>query len=162
MITRPLDLGSKLRAAPATFEWLFFVNGGLIVLFFYLFASQFVLAPSLGVQFRPPEMAGAEANAESASHHVRVTDAGQIFAGDGSLSLEQFQKWLHAQMVEWRGAKRADPPVLLIQHGANVSAEIWMRIVGLAQSEGFKVTVWAEEKHKSRAVDTAGGTSRTP
>ena len=48
MITRPLELSSRLRPEPRTFDWVFYVNGGLIVLFFSLFGSQFVLAPGLG------------------------------------------------------------------------------------------------------------------
>ena len=32
MITRPLDLASKLRPEPRNFDWLFFVNAGLLSL----------------------------------------------------------------------------------------------------------------------------------
>ena len=32
MITRPLDLASRLRPEPRSFDWLFYVNGGVIVL----------------------------------------------------------------------------------------------------------------------------------
>ena len=32
MITRPLDIAAKLRPEPRNFDFLFFVNGGLLVL----------------------------------------------------------------------------------------------------------------------------------
>ena len=63
MITHPLDLASRLRPPPRSFDALFLVNGGLIILFFFLFGSRFVLAPGLGVGFQLPEMAAAGAGA---------------------------------------------------------------------------------------------------
>ena len=45
MITRPLDLAAKLRPPPRSFDALFWVNVGVVVGFFALFGSRFVLAP---------------------------------------------------------------------------------------------------------------------
>src|SRR5437870_1399170 len=94
MITRPLELASKLRPEPRSFDWFFFVNGGLLLLYFTLFGSKFVLAPSLGIDFRVPEMKGATDDARPATHHVGVTSSGQIFVPEGLVTLEQFKRWL--------------------------------------------------------------------
>ena len=56
MITRPLDLASKLRTEQRSLDALFWVNVGILVLFFTLFGSRFVLAAGLGVNFSLPEM----------------------------------------------------------------------------------------------------------
>src|SRR6476620_1297046 len=97
MITRPLDLASKLRPEPRSMDAVFFVNAGLLVLFFSLFGSRFVLAPGLGLDFRLPTAVGARANARIATHMINVISSGQIFTSDGSRTKEQFTVWLNAQ-----------------------------------------------------------------
>src|SRR4051812_31791048 len=82
MITRPLDLGSKLRPPPLNFDWLFVANAGLLALFFMVFGSRFVLAPGLGVAFRLPTVAGANAAARPPTHVINVLESGQIFTAD--------------------------------------------------------------------------------
>ena len=72
MITRPLDLASRLRPPPRNFDAWFYVNAGLLVLFFYWFGSRFILAPGLGVNFQLPRIAGARAGAAPATHHITV------------------------------------------------------------------------------------------
>ena len=59
MITRPLGLNARLRPLPVAHDALFYFNVLLTVFFFSLFASRFVLAPGLGVDFRMPELKGA-------------------------------------------------------------------------------------------------------
>jgi biopolymer transport protein ExbD len=145
MTTRPLDLASKLRPPPANFDWLFFVNVGLIAVFFGWFGSPLILAPSLGVDFRLPEMAGANAEAQPATHYLNVTDSGQVFVGDGSLDMTQLGKWLGKQMAAWRQAKHAAAPVLRVQASANVSADVLTQIFGMAQQAGFTVRQAVEE-----------------
>ena len=68
MITRPLDLASKLRPEPRNFDWLFFVNAGLLVLFFVLFGSRFVLAPGEGQGAARGRAASMPSAAGSFSH----------------------------------------------------------------------------------------------
>ena len=99
MITRPLDLASRLRPEPRNFDWLFFVNGGLIVLFFTLFGSRFVLAPGVAVL---PAIAGANAGARATTHQISVVSANQIFAGDGWRDLKQLDEGLYERFVATR------------------------------------------------------------
>ena len=132
MITRPLDLASKLRPEPRNFDWLFLVNGGLLVLFFSLFGSKFVLAPSVGVEFRLPEVAGAEANAVAPTHRITVTAAGQILVpGGGILTKERLGQWLEAE------AKTTRQPVLLVLADEDVTIATQAEISSLAQARGF-------------------------
>ena len=94
MITRPLDLASRLRSAPRNFDALFYVNVGALALFFAMFGSRFVLAPGLGLDFRMPVLAGAMAGAATTQRVVSVLPSGQIFAADGLLNMAQLREWL--------------------------------------------------------------------
>lgn len=140
MITRPLDLASRLRPEPRSFDFLFFVNGGLIVLFFALFGSRFVLAPGLGVDFRMPEMAGARAGAAATERVISVGASGQIFAANGLLNLAQLREWLTAE------AAKLKQPSLLIRASAEVPVSRLTEIASAAREAGFvRVVVGAEE-----------------
>lgn len=139
MITRPLDLASKLRPEPRNFDWLFFVNGGLIVLFFALFGSRFVLAPGLGVDFQLPRVGNAHAEARATTHFISVVSAGQIFAGDGLRSMDQLGLWLKEQ------AKTVKEPSLLVRASAGVRAAVLTDITSVAKAAGFSVVLAAEE-----------------
>lgn len=135
MITRPLDLSSHLRPAPRSFEFLFYVNAGLLALFFSLFGSRFVLAPGLGLDFQIPQTAGAAAGATTTTHQITVQNSGQIFADDGLVSVEQLGRWLQRQ-------KTTTPkPSLLVLASGGVSNEKLAEIVSVAQRAGFGV-VW--------------------
>jgi len=130
MITRPLDLASRLRPEPRNFDGLFFVNGGLIVLFFGLFGSPLVLAPGMELSFRLPEMAGAEASALTPTSVVSVTDAGQIFA-DGLRTMEQLPEWLRQE------AAKSNEPVLVVRASREVRWALLTEIASAATEAGF-------------------------
>lgn len=146
MITRPLDLSSRLRPEPRSFDWLFFVNGGLIVLFFLLFGSRYVLSPGLGVEFQLPQIAGANAGARSTSHYVTVVNAGQIFAGDGLRDLKDLPEWLREQ------ARTVRRPSLLIQASGRVEMSVITEISSAARRAGFvDIQIAATEPQSSRS-----------
>jgi biopolymer transport protein ExbD len=139
MITRPLDLSSKLRPEPRNFDWLFFVNAGLIVLFFALFGSRYVLAPGLGVDFQLPRVGNPHADARTTTHFISVVSAGQIFAGDGLRTMDQLGQWLKEQ------AKTVKAPSLLVRASAGVRAAVLTDITSAARAAGFTVVLAAEE-----------------
>lgn len=119
MITRPLELSSRLRPEPRTFDWLFYINGGLIVLFFSLFGSQFVLAPGLGVTFRLPTMPGALAGAAITTHRISVVRSDLIFTtGEGAITAKQLRGWLERKRKKpsklrcWSSLGQACPPLI--------------------------------------------------
>jgi len=140
MITRPLDLASKLRPPPRNLDMLFLVNGGLLVLFFMLFGSRFVLSPGLGVDFRLPVMAGALANATATTSTISVKNSGQIFA-DGLLTMDQLREWLKGE------ARKTKNPSLLVRMSAGVPVSVQNDIVSAAREAGFgpNIVLAAEE-----------------
>ena len=110
MITRPLDLASRLSPEPRSFDFLFYVNVGLLALFFALFGSRFVLAPGLGVDFRLPQAAGARAGATGTTCYISVLRSGQILTDNGLLSIAELPDWLKARAQKDRQPRLAHPP----------------------------------------------------
>lgn len=143
MITRPLDLASNLRPEPRNFDWLFFVNAGCLVLFFGLFGSRFVLAPGLGVDFRLPSIAGANAGARAPSHVVSVVNSGQIYTSDGLRKLSELKDWLAQH------AKESRAPLLLVRGSSGVPMSVLADISSAAAATGFDV-LWAASEPEVR------------
>ena len=140
MLVRPLDLASRLKPEPRSFDFLFYVNVGLIVLFFSLTGSRFVLAPGLGMDFRIPAMPGARAGAAATDRVISVLPTGQIFVADGLLNAAQFRAWLAAE------AAKLHEPSLLVRASANVPVAQLADITSAARAAGFaRVIVAAEE-----------------
>ena len=148
MIPRPLDLASRLRPPPRNFDGLFFVNAGLIVLFFSLWGSKFVLAPALGVGFQLPSAAGALVEARPPTSYISVTDFGQILAGDGLRTMEQLRSWLRDE------ARKASQPVLLVRASRGVALALAMEIETMAVEEGFVGVLLAA--FEADAADSGG------
>lgn len=148
MITRPLDLASKLSPPPRSFDVFFYVNVGLLALFFSVFGSRFVLAPGLGVDFQLPRMAGADDGARQTTHVVSVLQSGQIFAGDGLMNLPQLREWLKAQ------ALTVPHPVLLVRASANVTGSSLTEITSAARQAGFGVVLAVEEPDSGSGRET--------
>ena len=147
MITRPLDLASKLRPEPRNLDALFFVNGGLIVLlFFWLISSRFVLAPGLEVDFRIQQIPGAQAGASATTHNITVERSGLIIIADGPADLPRLREWLKAE------AKKVRQPSLLVKASEGVSLGELGDIWSAAHEAGFTV-LWAAEEPAA----TAGG-----
>jgi len=139
VITRPLDLASKLRSEPRSFDCLFYVNVGLIAFFFSLFGSRFVLAPGLGVDFQIPKMAGAVEGAAITDRFISVLPSGQIFA-DGLLTMSQLREWLKIE------AKKLREPSLLVRASEGVPISQLTEIVSAAREAGFTRVVWGAEE----------------
>ncbi|MEO6875036.1 MAG: biopolymer transporter ExbD [Opitutaceae bacterium] len=139
MITRPLDLAARLRPEPRGFDALFYVNVGVLTLFFLMFGSRFVLAPGLGVDFTLPTMAGALPGAMTTST-ISVKNSGTIFA-DGLLSMPQLREWLKVE------AKKTKHPSLLVRMSSGVPVSVQNEIVSAAREAGFgsNITLAAEE-----------------
>ena len=139
MITRPLDLASRLRPPPRNFDALFLVNGGLIVLYFFLFGSRFVLAPGLGVGFQLPEMPGATQGAAVTTVVISVRHSDMVLVDDGMLNYAQLRDWLQAR------AHQEKSPVLLVRADRNVPTEDMGKIAAMAGQAGFAGIQWAME-----------------
>jgi biopolymer transport protein ExbD len=134
MITRPLNLASKLRPEPRNFDFLFLVNGALIVLFFSLFGSRFVFAPGLGIDFQLPRVPGSVLGAAQTTHYVSVNRGGMLYAaGQGQVTLLQLREWLKDQA---RGTKH---PILQVNADAGVELSVLAEIYTAAREANFQV-----------------------
>lgn len=141
MIARPLDLASRLRPPPHGMGSLHYVNVILLVIFFSLFGSRFVLSPGLGVDFEMPSLDGARAGAMPTPYYINVLRSGQIFTDDGLVDMGQLRDWLKAR------AAREARPTLLIRASSEVSLSELVEIQGEAREAGFgKVLVGAEDR----------------
>lgn len=133
MITRPLDLLSKLRPPPRNYDFLFLVNGALIALFFSLFGSRFVLSPGLTVNnefsFRAVQDPFSMAKATPVS--VSVNAAGQIWGDTGLVAPSRLKEWLASQV------KRAPGSALLVIMDTRAPMEVFTKIVETAGAVGF-------------------------
>lgn len=140
MITRPLDLASRLRSQPRSFDFFFFVNVGLLGLFFMLFGSRFVLAPGLGVDFDLPVLTGHGATVATTQRVISIRPSGQILA-DGLLNLPQLREWLNREAQKLRDGRKVKEPALLIRASASVPLSEVTEIVAAARAAGFSVVV---------------------
>jgi biopolymer transport protein ExbD len=139
MITRPLDLASKLRPEPRNFDFVFLLNGGLIVLFFYLFGSRFVLAPGLGVDFQLPQVSRSVLGTALTTHHISIKRGGMLFVSDeGQITLPRLREWLNKK------AKETKRPVLLIRADAGVETSVLADVFTAAREAGFEAVLAAD------------------
>lgn len=141
MITRPLELASRLREEPRNHDWVFLVNAGLIVLFFSLAGSRFVLAPGLGVNFKLPALAGARAGAAQTTHVISVLSSRLVFTDDGRLEMGALREWLKAQVKK----TSPRPASLLVRADAGVTTADLAEIRGAAQEAGFEYLILGAE-----------------
>jgi biopolymer transport protein ExbD len=140
VIARPLDLASRLRPPRPGSGSLHYVNVGLLLFFFTLLGSRFVLAPGLGVDFELPTMPGARAGATpTADTIVNVLRSGQIFTEDGLVDIGQLRDWLKARVG--RGPK----PTLLIRASTGVTLAELVEIQGAARDAGYGKVLWGAE-----------------
>jgi biopolymer transport protein ExbD len=143
MLSRPLDLASRLRPAPRNFDHVFLINLGLIALFFKVFDSPYVLAPVLEVGgFELPAVAKAGVGAPIPTLRITVTVGGPgeptIFLDSGPHNLTQFKARLkeHARTVK--------APVLSMQVDARVPFGAVVKIRSAAEDAGYQVFIPVE------------------
>ncbi len=151
MITRPLDLAARLRPEPRSFDWLFFVNGGLLALFFGLFGSHFVLAPGMSLNFRLPTVPGADGNARPPTHVISVINSEQIFTVDGQRKLSELKGWLLQQKKD-----PARKSLLLVRGSADGQISVLAEISSAASAAGFEV-LWAAGESETPGKAREGG-----
>jgi len=148
MIARPLELASRLRPAPRGFDALFYVNVGLIVLFFVLFGSRFVAAAGIPIRFgaeavQLPGIDGATANARPASHMLVIGQNGILYDVKGIVFPEDLDGWL-------RSASVAVPdPSLLIVADRRVPYGSVIDLAARARRAGFESVVYAANETES-------------
>ena len=144
MITRPLDLASRLKKPPRSFEGLLYVNVGLIVLFFSLFGSRFVLSPGLGVDFTLPIMPAAIAGAVSTDVVIAIKGADMAFVEGAKLNFGGLRQYL-IERAQGRPGLR-----LLVQADAALTTAELTEVFDMARVAGFMSVQIAAEPSPGR------------
>ena len=142
MITRPLELESRLSPPPRDLDFVAWVNVALIVLFFSLLGSRFVLAPgvSVGVGDQEggpelPQSGGTLENTGAASVVVSYRRDNVILFEGGMYSLADLQK----QMADY--VKKHPGAVMLVRADRQVSMQAFLDLCNMARSVGFASVV---------------------
>jgi biopolymer transport protein ExbD len=143
MITRPLDLSTRLRPPPRSFDYLFWVNAVVIVLMFLFFGSRFVLSPGVGVGRIDeilPAYHGAVAGAVATQTTVNITQGGQLYVDTGFVTFEQFEQWVKTQ------AQRNPGGTVLVHCNVNNPTELLVRVTSAVHAAGLRVQLSAVER----------------
>ena len=149
MITRPLDLASRLRPPSRGLDALFYVNVAALAVFFLIFGSRFVLAPGLAVDFSLPS-ADAAATARLATDVVVAVPASNMAVVEGAVvDFKGLGGWLKARSG---AAESPDAPKkrLLIQASGSLPARDLALLYALAADAGFGGVLLATHDGEAR------------
>lgn len=146
MITRPLDLVSRLSPPPRDLDFFAWVNVALIVMFFGLLGSRFVLAPGLamavgesGSTIDLPALGTSTGGEGVASVVVSYRRDNVILFEGGMYSQQDLRK----KMAEY--IKRQPGAVLLVRADRQVSMQAFLDLCEMAKSVGFANVLVAAE-----------------
>ena len=138
MITRPFDLESRLSPPPRDFTGVAWVNVAVIVLFFSLLGSRFVLAPGMLVEL--PKMDPAFMTAVETSVVITFRRDDVILFGTGMYSLTDLKGPLEVY------ARKHPGSTLQVNFDKQVSAEALTKLSDLAAAAGFAHMLVAGER----------------
>lgn len=151
MIARPLELESRMSPPPRDLDFVAWVNVGVIVLFFSLFGSNFVLAPGLPVGVGEPgvlvlpSIGTAAQDAGTASVVVSYRSDRVILFEGGMYSLSELRKHLEGYAKNHSGA------VMLVRADRQVSVQAFADLCEMAKSVGFANVLLAAESPAPQA-----------
>lgn len=137
MITQPLELQSKLSAAPRDLDVLFWVNVGAVVLFFSLLGSRFVLAPGIPVQVGSELVLPGTSSVTQGAASVVVSyrrDNMVLFEG-GIYDLRDLRPRFEQYAKAHPGA------LMLVRYDKAVSMQGFVDLCDMAKAAGFAGTV---------------------
>lgn len=143
MITQPLELQSKLSPPPRNFDAFFWVNAGVVCLFFGLLGSRFVLAPGLlvgvgqGESFLPK--ASTAMHSAGATVVVSYRRDNMILFEGGIYEFSNFRPVLE------RYAKAHPRAAMLVRFDRQVSMQGFTELCDLARAAGFETVLLATE-----------------
>jgi biopolymer transport protein ExbD len=129
MITRPLDLESRLSQPPRDFTAVAWVNVGVIALFFSLLGSRFVLAPGFLIEL--PKVNAASANAVETSVVLKFSRDNLILLGTGMYTMAELKGPLE------EAAKKYPGTTLQVNIDRQVSMQALADLSDLAAAAGF-------------------------
>lgn len=141
MITRPLDLASRLRPAPRGLDALFYVNVGALALFFAVFGSRFVLAPGLAVDFTLPTASLPGTSTRITDFVIAVPASNMAVVEGAVLDFQALGVWLRE-----RGGEGGQPRRLLVQASASLPARDLVALYAMAANAGFDGVLIATDR----------------
>lgn len=147
MITRPLDLSSKLRSAPRSMDALFYVNVVLLGMFFVLFGSRFVMSPGIELlrpDFTLPQSGGVGGMSTNTTAVISILGPNMVFTSEGRMSFSELAVWLPSQVA--RGAEQESR--LLVRADAQVPASDLLQLSDIATAAGFSGVHLALERER--------------
>jgi biopolymer transport protein ExbD len=144
MITRPLELESRLSRPPRDLDFVAWVNVALVVLFFSLLGSRFVLAPGLliGTDGEKFELSKTAASQYSRTASIVVSyrrDDVILFEG-AIIKLPELQQ----RLTDY--AKKHPGQVLLLIADRQVTLDAVAKLSEMARSVGFAYVQTATER----------------
>jgi biopolymer transport protein ExbD len=150
MITRPLELESRLSPQPRDLDFVAWVNVAVIVLFFGLLGSRFVLAPGLligagGESFEPPKTPELQYS-RTASLVVSYRSDNVILCEGAIVQRPELQQ----RLAEY--AKKHPGEVLLLIADRHVTLQAVSDLSAMAQSVGFAYVQTANERLETESV----------
>lgn len=151
MITRPLELQSRLSPVPRDLDFFAWVNVAVIALFFGLLGSRFVLAPGMPIDVNGeqaivlPQMAGAAEGAGPATVVVSYRRDNVILFEDGMYTLPELRKHMESYAKQHPGA------VMLVRFDRQVSVQAFFDLAGMARQAGFAHVQMAGEQSSPEA-----------
>lgn len=144
MITRPLDLSSRLSPPPRDLDVMFWVNVGVIVLFFSLLGSRFVLASGLLI-------GGDRSGAVELPRSASVTQAAvELVVGYRRDNMILFEGGIY-DLRELRPllrdyAQKHPGGTMLVQAERQVTLQDLARLADVAIDVGFRNVLLATER----------------
>jgi biopolymer transport protein ExbD len=137
MITRPLDLEARMSPPPRDLNFVAWVNVGLIVLFFSLLGSRFVLAPGLLIEM--PAINPASTSTVATSVVVSYRRDNVILFEGGMYTLAELRSHMEVYARDNPGS------VMLVRADRQVSAQALADLSAMATSVGFTRMLLAGE-----------------
>jgi biopolymer transport protein ExbD len=149
MITRPFNFETHLTRPHSRLDLVPFVDVGVILLFFGLLGSRFVLAPGVAINLRLPATAAATLDALPTSRVLTVmeVEGHEMLIFEGRiLNLASFERLLKEQAADFSG------DVLLVRLDRDVSTSLLARVCELAAHAGFNQVLLAAEPEPAASV----------
>ena len=152
MITGPLELRSRLSPPPRDLDFFAWVNVGVIVLFFALLGSRFVLAPGLPVglsgeaELALPEVGAGTQVVAPASVVVSYRRDDVILFEGGKYTLTELRGHMELYAKQHPGA------VMLVRADREVSMQAFLNLCEMARQAGFAHVLAAAEPAPSNAA----------
>ena len=148
MITRPLELESRLSVPPRELDFVAWVNAGVIALFFGLLGSRFVLAPGLPIgvgeqgSIDLPSVGPSSEDTREASVVVSYRRDNVILFEGGMYSLPDLRKHMEGYAKKHPGA------VMLVRADRQVSMQAFLDLCDMARAVGFANVLIAAEPQR--------------